>query len=535
MGDIESGDQASAHALRRGACPRIAEPMPTGDGLLARLMPTAPVSLDDFLALCDAARTHGNGIVEVTQRGSLQVRGLSKLMAPLFADRIAELGLADDSVPPILTPPLAGFDAEEGDFRHRIDLSHRVDLHALHGSLRSALLERLAGHPDIDAISPKVSVLIDGDGALHLDGVQADVRLRLTGAAKSPSTPRVPASATPASVTPRSSATNLPDTPRLHIAIAGDAHSSTSLGWAEPHRVAEVTLILLRHIAQRGSTGRARDLVHGSAALELRASLKHVLTPQPPPPPRSPAEPIGTHPLNGGKVARGFAPAFGYAHADALKHLAREAARQGAHSIRPAAGRALLVIGLTATQSENLAATAAALGFVVRPDDARRYVVACAGSPACASATLATRQLAPAIAQAAGSFLDGSAIIHVSGCAKGCAHPGAAALTYVGGGHVILRGRAGDRPLGSISSPNLIAGLQRFHSEPQRSDLKSPTGNDLLSRLGKEGILESMGGERWRDITPSERPVPDSLARDSSFSSFDDDAPASLDRPRTRA
>ncbi len=65
---------------RRGACPGLSVPMPTGDGLLARLMPTGPVRLDAFRALCASARRHGNGTIEVTARGSLQVRGLSEFL-----------------------------------------------------------------------------------------------------------------------------------------------------------------------------------------------------------------------------------------------------------------------------------------------------------------------------------------------------------------------------------------------------------------------------------------------------------------------
>ena len=63
--------------LRRGACPGLSAPMPTGDGLLVRFVPADAMPLDAFIALCAAARAHGNGIVEVTARGSLQVRGLT--------------------------------------------------------------------------------------------------------------------------------------------------------------------------------------------------------------------------------------------------------------------------------------------------------------------------------------------------------------------------------------------------------------------------------------------------------------------------
>ena len=59
--------------------------MPTGDGLLVRLMPADRVPLDSFIAFCAAAREHGNGTLEITARGSLQVRGLTPSSAPLFA------------------------------------------------------------------------------------------------------------------------------------------------------------------------------------------------------------------------------------------------------------------------------------------------------------------------------------------------------------------------------------------------------------------------------------------------------------------
>ena len=77
--------------LRRGACPGLSAPMPTGDGLLARLTPVGSIALDAFAGLCAAARAHGNGIVEVTSRGSIQVRGLRPETAPLFAAEVAAL------------------------------------------------------------------------------------------------------------------------------------------------------------------------------------------------------------------------------------------------------------------------------------------------------------------------------------------------------------------------------------------------------------------------------------------------------------
>lgn len=77
----------------RGDCPRLAEPMQTGDGLLARLVTAGPIPIDAFAAFCAAAQKHGNGILEISARGNLQVRGLTPDSAPLFASAVAELDI----------------------------------------------------------------------------------------------------------------------------------------------------------------------------------------------------------------------------------------------------------------------------------------------------------------------------------------------------------------------------------------------------------------------------------------------------------
>src|SRR5215472_10833919 len=103
----------SAVPPRRGVCPGLSEPLSTGDGLLVRITPAGTIALDAFAALCAAARAHGNGIIEVTARGSIQVRGLSTHSAPRFADAIAVRGIAADDGVPIVCNPLAGLDAAE--------------------------------------------------------------------------------------------------------------------------------------------------------------------------------------------------------------------------------------------------------------------------------------------------------------------------------------------------------------------------------------------------------------------------------------
>ena len=93
-------------SLVRGACPGLSDPMPTGDGLLVRLTPNRQVDPAAFVALCALARQHGNGVMEITPRGNIQVRGLTPQSAPLFADAIAALRIASMARVPVLTDPL---------------------------------------------------------------------------------------------------------------------------------------------------------------------------------------------------------------------------------------------------------------------------------------------------------------------------------------------------------------------------------------------------------------------------------------------
>jgi precorrin-3B synthase len=398
----------------RGACPTLATPMQTGDGLLARIIPQEPLPIDTLYALCAAAEDCGNGIIEVTQRGSLQVRGLSEGSAPEFAHRIDSLEIASENGPPLLTSPLLGMDPDE-----QFDVTEFV----------SSLRQRLTERQSLKFLGPKVSVLIDGGGALHLDAIAADIRLVASAGA------------------------------RFLLGIAGDASAADQLGYVTVGNAVEAVQQLLEHIAELGPAARARDLV--SRDIGVRALDPITLDAGA----RPPAEPLSQHRLVNGTLARGFALPFGHTTANALKRFALSAAEHGATSIRPAPGRALLAIGLSQAGVDTLCKEAKEQGFVVDVNDPRRHVVACAGAPACAAAKLTTRQLAPDVACAARSLVGTSKLVHLSGCTKGCAHPGPAALTIVGPDRVVLNGRAADTPYAVISPAGLTADVTRFCSE----------------------------------------------------------------------
>ncbi len=102
--------------MQRGWCPSLYEPMATGDGLLVRVKPPgARLDSAALRALADAAARLGNGVVELTRRGNLQVRGLAPGGVLAFAAAMVTAGLADPD-PAIerrrivMPPPLADDD-----------------------------------------------------------------------------------------------------------------------------------------------------------------------------------------------------------------------------------------------------------------------------------------------------------------------------------------------------------------------------------------------------------------------------------------
>jgi precorrin isomerase len=80
-------------ALRRGSCPGVYTPMESGDGMLVRVRTAArALSSADLRALASLAEAYGNGLLELTRRANVQLRGvreLAKVQAGLVAAGLA--------------------------------------------------------------------------------------------------------------------------------------------------------------------------------------------------------------------------------------------------------------------------------------------------------------------------------------------------------------------------------------------------------------------------------------------------------------
>ena len=463
----------TALAQRRGACPALSAPMQTGDGLLVRLnLVAGGLPPETLIGLCSSAARHGSGIMEITQRGSIQIRGLTPESARLLADEVDVLGIAVRTGVPVETGPLAGLDPDE-------IADPRPLAEAIRASIEDAGLPRRLG--------PKVSVIVDGGGRIDMDGLLADVRL---------------------------AAMRLDGETLWHLAIGGTAVIARSVGLFGKEDACAAAIETLEAIAEIGHEGRGRDLDDDTLAylrsrrpsspcrdlLPVNGEKEEAETSRPAPfspftgrrsrqgdEGRRERLALSILPLPSAAHALSIALPFGSMPTQKLAALAQAAADLGATEIRPAPGRMLLLLGLTAESATSLQTKAAALGFVTDATDPRLFIAACPGAPACASGHFETRALAEQVALQDTDLLDGSFTLHVSGCAKGCAHPGPAALTLVGGENgagLVVNGTAKTLPAGYASGYDAARGLGRVAMLVRAARRPDETAAACLARLG---------------------------------------------------
>lgn len=141
-----------------------------------------------------------------------------------------------------------------------------------------------------------------------------------------------------------------------------------------------------------------------------------------------------------GRHDLGMAHGLPFGRAEA-RILAEAMETSSAEAVRITPWRVLLLEGAPAVQVD---------GLLNDPADPLLRVDACPGAPYCPQATVETRDLARRLALHVEGWL------HVSGCAKGCAHPHAADVTLTGRGGLFdlcLNAPAGSPALRSALGP----------------------------------------------------------------------------------
>jgi precorrin-3B synthase len=378
-------------SARRGWCPGVFDPMPTGDGLLVRVKPPlGMVPAGAAVVLAEAAQRHGNGTLELTRRGNLQARGLSAAGVAPFAAAMIGCGqaLADAGAERrrcVMVSPLIGDDPS---------------LAPETAPIAEAIERALIAEPRFAALPAKFCIAVDGGGVLPLRSVGADVVAR----ARDGGFVVVAASG--------------------EVAFARDAV-----------QVASLVLNLATQLVMPGLDLGIHDFRAARKDVDGRNKSGHDV--------KSGVGFIGYTDRQGGAFGVGIP--FGTMQAPTLRALADLAVRYGDGNLRTTPWRAVVIGGTSLSDARQVADSAAALGLIVDPIDPQVRVIACPGNSGCSSASVPARADAARIAQ----LLPDGGTIHVSGCRKGCAHPEPAAVTLVGGGGrygIVRNGSAGDAP-----------------------------------------------------------------------------------------
>jgi precorrin-3B synthase len=461
--------------MRRGACPALSAPMITGDGLLARIALTGTVSPDQLAQVCQLALTHGNGMIDISARGNLQIRGLSQSSAAVLDRQVRAMNLPLREGLAVEVPPFAGLDpTENADPR---PLAHAI----------------CEGARGITGLAPKMTVVVDGHGQLRHSALLADIRLMAVKG------------------------------DRWKILLGGTEASGSIFNVLRETQAVDAVLDLLRQLSALGPKARGRDLVasgNGKAVARLYPGRDSDTTPLSAGLSRGSAS-IGTAPtrqmletspsmtaeqattspfslfvLSGDLHAVGVGPAFGQAQAADLLALCQKAVHLGLRSLRPALDHSLLFLG-SPPACLALQRWAGDHGFIITVDDPRGQIAACSGAPACRSAAIATHEIGLQAAAQCHDLLDGSFKLHVSGCRKGCAHPQASALSLCGtnvGISVIAQGKAADEPFASGNFADTPAMLRRLADLVRSEKRPSENSAQCLARIGSARLAAAATG-----------------------------------------
>lgn len=365
--------------LVKGWCPGALRPMRSGDGLVLRIRARNGRLLPEQIrAIADLSASLGNGLIDLTNRANLQLRGLDEQGHAEALTRLAALDLLDP------TP--------EAEARRNIILSPFAPTGSAPWHAATALAAAMTAE-DAPQVPAKFGFAIDTDPPV-LHDTPADIRL-------------------------------IPQATGWLIQPDGGTWALQAQDWRQA--VAQALILTRWFLDGRDASHRMRqhllstpDPMPGAINLDPSPFSKY-------PSDRATSAPAAF--LEPGQTPQGWLLGFAFGQITAAQ-LARIEA-----PVRLTPWRMLLIESATQVRIP---------GAIEAPGDPLLRSHACTGSPGCPQALAETRDLARALAPLAPS-------LHISGCAKGCAHRGRADVTLVATGpdrfDLIANGTTTDPPL----------------------------------------------------------------------------------------
>jgi precorrin-8X/cobalt-precorrin-8 methylmutase len=380
--------------------------MRSGDGLIVRVHTAARwLPARELARLAALAERHGNGLIDVTRRANLQLRGIRESALPALQEALVSSGWADP--------------ASLGERRFALLVTPHLELDPACAPLGPVARE-LGALLTSDALRcdlhPKLAIVLDGpEGSLH--EIQADLYIALDAE-------RAGLARLSVGVSTRE---------RLALGTCALEHVTEWVaGWLERLAGADDAAAPDAPASERSTTTELRMhtwlAAHGRDALS--AAAPSWLSPAPDAPTRPPA----TAQIWGFSQAGswfGLMLPFGSGDAAQWRTLAALAELHGDGWLRTHPERGLLLRGVSAAAAGTVREAALQAGFSVSHDDALTRVVACPGAPACGSAQGETRALARELARQLKPQPVRGVQLHVSGCEKSCARSGPSAFVVV--------------------------------------------------------------------------------------------------------
>jgi precorrin-3B synthase len=354
-------------------CPGVLALHAAADGHLARIrLPGGRVSALALDTVAGLAADFGNGIVELTSRASLQVRGLAPGDAAAAAERLRGAGLlpspAHDRVRNIVAGPLAG--------RGPASLAATDELVA-------ELDRRLCADPLLAELPGRFLFGVD-DGAALIAVERCDVALVAAGDGA------------------------------FRLWLAGRATTLVADARGHAAALALASGRVFREL--RGDAWRIADLRDGAARIAhclggalLRCAPAHDVRPLA----------LGALTQRDGLVAVTALAPLGRLDCATAARLAQLG------ELRLSSARTVTLLDVPAARAPRLLAELAALDLVVGEGSGWQGLTACAGLGACASAQFDVRAVAAARALERGP---GSPAEHWAACERGCGCPPGALL-----------------------------------------------------------------------------------------------------------
>lgn len=378
---------STPHRDRPDACPGALQTHTAADGELARVrVPGGLLSAPQLRALAAAARELGDGHLEMTSRGNLQLRGLA--VDTDLGDRLAAVGLLPSTTHERVRNVLASAVTGRSPGGH-------LDARPWVRELDSGLL----GAPALADLPGRFLVTLD-DGRGDVVGLGGDVGLLALS----------------------------PDDVALTLAGADSGLRATPAD-AVALLLAAAHALLAELAAQGGQAWRITELADGPSRVAARVGTPGPVVAVPEAPPTGP---VGAATQPDGRTALiGVLPLglMGADQADLLARLAEE--------VQLTPWRSVVVPDLAEDAVDDAAVDLYRTGFVFDADSPWLQVTACAGRPGCAKSRADVRADAAA-AVAAGTLPGDGARQHWAGCERRCGRPaGALDVVATGDGYTI--------------------------------------------------------------------------------------------------